>query len=334
MVRLVDHFTQQHDSIRGGIRDAMRLMRGAYSVVMMSESALYAFRDPHGVRPLVIGRLPDEKGWVFASETCALDIIGAEVVRDVAPGELIRVKGGVLEAAQAVPPEKPSLCIFEFVYFARPDSILQERTVYEARRSQGMALARTAPVEADMVIGVPDSGIPGAVGYAQGSGIPYGEGLVKNRYVGRTFISPTQSIRQQGIRMKLNPLRHIIKGQRIVVVDDSIVRGNTSKKLVQLLRDVGATEVHMRLTSPPVVWPCFYGIDTDSQDQLIAATHSVEEIAEFIGVDSLAYLPLDDLIASTGRPAEEFCSACFSGDYPIEVPDSIRRGKLRLEQDA
>ena len=334
MVRLVDHFTQQHDSIRGGIRDAMRLMRGAYSVVMMSESALYAFRDPYGVRPLVIGRLPGEKGWVFASETCALDIIGAEVIRDVAPGELIRVKGGVLEAEQAVPPEKPSLCIFEFVYFARPDSILQERTVYEARRYQGMALARTAPVEADMVIGVPDSGIPGAVGYAQGSGIPYGEGLVKNRYVGRTFISPTQSIRQQGIRMKLNPLRHIIKGQRIVVVDDSIVRGNTSKKLVQLLRDAGATEVHMRLTSPPVVWPCFYGIDTDSQDQLIAATHSVEEIAEFIGADSVAYLPLDDLIASTGRPAEEFCSACFSGDYPIEVPDSIRRGKLRLEQDA
>jgi amidophosphoribosyltransferase len=244
------------------------------------------------------------------------------------------VKGGVLEAEQAVPPEKPSLCVFEFVYFARPDSVLQERTVYEARRYQGMALARTAPVEADMVIGVPDSGIPGAVGYAQGSGIPYGEGLVKNRYVGRTFISPTQSIRQQGIRMKLNPLRHIIKGQRIVVVDDSIVRGNTSKKLVQLLRDAGATEVHMRLTSPPVVWPCFYGIDTDSQDQLIAATHSVDEIAEFIGVDSLAYLPLDDLIASTGRPAEEFCSACFSGEYPIEVPDSIRRGKLRLEQDA
>ncbi|MHB1017012.1 MAG: amidophosphoribosyltransferase [Coriobacteriia bacterium] len=332
MVRLVDHFTQQHDSIRGGIRDAMRLMRGAYSVVMMSEQALYAFRDPQGVRPLCIGRLPEDRGWVFASETCALDIIGAEFVRNVNPGELIRVKDGVFESEQAVPAEKRSLCVFEFVYFARPDSVLSGRSVYESRRSQGMALAKTAPVEADLVIGVPDSGIPGAVGYAQASGIPYGEGLVKNRYVGRTFISPTQSLRQQGIRLKLNPLRHIIEGKRLLVVDDSIVRGNTSKKLVQLLRDAGAAEVHMRLTSPPVVWPCFYGIDTDTQDQLIASSHTVEQIAEFIGADSLAFLDLDDLIASTGRDASELCTACFSGDYPIEIPDSLRRGKLRLEQ--
>lgn len=332
MVRLVDHFTQQHDSIRGGIRDAMRLMRGAYSVVMMSEQALYAFRDPQGVRPLCIGQLPEDRGWVFASETCALDIIGAEFVRNVNPGELIRVKDGVLETEQAVPAEKRSLCVFEFVYFARPDSVISDRSVYEARRSQGMALAETAPVEADLVIGVPDSGIPGAVGYAQASGIPYGEGLVKNRYVGRTFISPTQSIRQQGIRLKLNPMRHIIEGKRLLVVDDSIVRGNTSKKLVQLLRDAGAAEVHLRLTSPPVVWPCFYGIDTDTQDQLIASSHTVDEIAEFIGVDSLAFLALEDLVASTGRPADDLCTACFDGDYPIAIPDSLRRGKLRLEQ--
>jgi amidophosphoribosyltransferase len=334
IVRLVDHFTQAHGSIRGGIRDAMRMMRGAYSVVMMSEEALYAFRDPYGVRPLVLGRLHGDTGWVVASETCALDIVGAAYVRDVAPGELVRVRNGVLETEQAVPAEKPSLCVFEFVYFARPDSVMYDCTVYDSRRRQGMALASTAPVEADLVIGVPDSGIPGAVGYAQGSGIPYGEGLVKNRYVGRTFISPTQSLRQQGIRLKLNPLRHIIDGKRLVVVDDSIVRGNTSKKLVQLLRDAGAAEVHMRLTSPRVVWPCFYGIDTDTQEQLIAATHTLEEIRDFIGADSLAYLPLEDLVASTGRPAEDFCTACFSGDYPVEVPESVRRGKLRLEDDA
>jgi amidophosphoribosyltransferase len=334
MARLVDHFTQAHHSIRGGIRDAMRMMRGAYAVVLMSEEALYAFRDPNGVRPLVLGRLAEERGWVVASETCALDIVGAEYVRDVEPGELIRVKDGVLESEQAVPPGKPSLCIFEFVYFARPDSVLYDCSLYEARRRQGASLAATAPVEADLVIGVPDSGVPGAVGYAQASGIPFGEGLVKNRYVGRTFISPTQLLRQQGIRLKLNPLRHIIEGKRLVVVDDSIVRGNTSKKLVQLLREAGAAEIHMRLTSPQVVWPCFYGIDTDTQEQLIAATHDLEEIREFIGADSLAYLPLDELVASTGRPAAEFCTACFDGDYPIEVPESVRRGKLVLESDA
>ncbi len=331
MVRLVDHFTQMHGSIRGGIRDAMRMMRGAYAVVMMSEEALYAFRDPNGVRPLVLGQLPNDRGWIIASETCALDIVGAEFVRDVAPGEMIRIKDGILDSEQAVCAGTPGLCIFEFVYFARPDSVMNGSSVYEARRRQGMALARTKPVDADLVIGVPDSGIPGAVGYARASSLPYGEGLVKNRYVGRTFIAPTQSLRQQGIRLKLNPLKHIIAGKRLVVVDDSIVRGNTSKQLVQLLRDAGAAEIHMRLTSPPVVWPCFYGIDTDTQEQLIGATHTIEEIREFIGADSLAYLPLEDLVASTGHPAGEFCRACFDGEYPIEVPESVRRGKLSLE---
>ena len=332
MVRLVDHFTQVHNSIRGGIRDAMRMMRGAYSVVMMSEEALYAFRDANGVRPLVLGRLnAGRRGWVVASETCALDIVGAEFVRDVAPGELIRIKDGELESEQAVPPGTPSMCLFEFVYFARPDSVISDCSIYESRRLQGMALARVLPVDADLIIGVPDSGIPGAVGYARASRLPYGEGLVKNRYVGRTFISPTQSLRQQGIRLKLNPLRHIIEGKRLVVVDDSIVRGNTSKQLVQLLRDAGAAEIHLRLTSPPVMWPCFYGIDTDTQEQLIASSHTVEETCAFIGADSLAYLPLEDLVASTGRPAGEFCRACFDGEYPIEVPESVRRGKLALE---
>ncbi len=328
---LVGHFTQIHNTIRAGIRETMRLIRGAYAVVLVTESALYAFRDPYGVRPLVIGKLPDDGGWVIASETCGLDIIGAEHVRDLEPGEMVKVSANGFESEQAVPAEKPSLCMFEFVYFARPDSVLYDCTIYEARRRMGMALAKSSPVEADVVIGVPDSGVPAAVGYAEASGIPFGEGLIKNRYVGRTFISPTQSIRQQGIRLKLNPLRHVIEGKRLVVVDDSIVRGNTSRKLVQLLREAGATEVHMRITSPPVGWPCFFGIDTDSQEQLIGSALSVEEVGEHIGVDSLTYLSLDDMVAATGRTPGEFCLACFDGNYPIEIPEDVRRGKLALE---
>ncbi|MHB1341965.1 MAG: amidophosphoribosyltransferase [Coriobacteriia bacterium] len=326
---LVDHFTQKHGSIRGGIMETMRLIDGAYAVVLMSEETLYAFRDPHGVRPLSIGRLGD--GWVVASETCALDIIGAEYVRDVAPGEMIRIGSGGLTAEQAVPAKRQALCIFEFVYFARPDSVLNDCSLYEARMNMGAAMARSSPAEADLVIGVPDTGAPAAVGYAKESGIPYGEGLVKNRYVGRTFISPTQSLRQQGIRLKLNPLKHVIAGKRLVVVDDSIVRGNTTRKLVALLRESGAAEVHMRITSPPVVWPCFYGIDTDTQEQLIGAVKTVEEIREHIGADSLAYLSVEDMVAATGRPDNEYCLACFTGDYPIDIPDSVKRGKLSLE---
>lgn len=328
---LVGHFTQKHNTIREGIRETMRLIRGAYAVVLVTESALYAFRDPYGVRPLTIGKLADDTGWVISSETCGLDIIGAEHVRDLEPGEMVKISAAGLEAERAIPAEKPSLCMFEFVYFARPDSVLYDCTIYEARRKMGMALAKSSPVDADVVIGVPDSGVPAAVGFAEESGIPFGEGLIKNRYVGRTFISPTQSIRQQGIRLKLNPLRHVIEGKRLVVVDDSIVRGNTSRKLVQLLRDAGATEVHMRITSPPVRWPCFFGIDTDSQEQLIGSALSVEEIGEHIGVDSLAYLSLDDMVAATGRTSPEFCLACFDGEYPIDIPEGIRRGKLALE---
>ncbi|PKQ38392.1 MAG: amidophosphoribosyltransferase [Actinobacteria bacterium HGW-Actinobacteria-1] len=326
---LVDHFTQQHGSIRGGIRETMKYVRGAYSVVLMSEEAVYAFRDPYGVRPLSLGKLNDT--WVIASETCGLDIIGAEYVRDIAPGEMVKIGPEGLESEQAVPAEKPSLCIFEFIYFARPDSVLNDCNLYEARMRMGAAVARSSAVEADIVIGVPDSGVPAAVGYAKESGIPFGEGLVKNRYVGRTFISPSQSLRQQGIRLKLNPLRHVINGKRLIVVDDSIVRGNTSRKLVALLRESGATEVHMRITSPPVKWPCFYGIDTDTQEQLIAASKSVEEVREFIGADSLAYLSVPDMIESTGGTAAEYCAACFTGEYPVEIPDSVKRGKLSLE---
>jgi len=327
---LVGHFTQEHSHIREGIRETMRLIRGAYAVVIVTEEAIYAFRDQYGIRPLVLGKL-DDVGWVVSSETCGLDIVGAEFVRDIAPGEMIKISANGLEAEQAVPAEKPSLCIFEFVYFARPDSVMYDCTLYEARRNMGAFLAKEAPVEADLVIGVPDSGVPAAVGYAQASGVPFGEGLVKNRYVGRTFISPSQYLRQQGIRLKLNPLKHAIKGKRLVVVDDSIVRGNTSRKLVQLLRDGGAAEVHLRITSPPVVWPCFYGIDTDTQEQLIASSHSVEEVRDFIGADSLAYLSLDALVASTGTDKADFCCACFDGEYPVEIPEAVREGKLALE---
>lgn len=327
---LIGAFTQQHHHIRDGIRETMKLISGAYAVVLITEDALYAFRDPHGVRPLVLGKL-DDRGWVVASETCALDIVGADFIRDIAPGEAIKISAEGVESQQAVPAEKRSLCMFEYVYFARPDSVVDDCSMYEARHRMGIALAGEAPAEADLVMGVPDSGIPAAIGFAQGSGIPYGEGLAKNRYVGRTFISPSQTIRQQGIKLKLNPLKSAIEGKRLIVVDDSIVRGNTTKKLVKLLRDAGAAEVHMRITSPPVTWPCFYGIDTDTRDQLIGATHSIEEIREHIGADSLAYLSQDAMVDATGADKHDFCLACFDGEYPIGIPESIRRGKMALE---
>jgi amidophosphoribosyltransferase len=330
MTTLVGYFTLKTSHIREGIRETMKLINGAYAVVLTTENAVYAFRDPHGVRPLVIGKL-DDRGWVVASETCALDIVGAEYLRDVAPGEMLKISAAGIEAEQAIPSEKSSLCMFEYVYFARPDSEMGDCSLYEARHRMGAALAVESPVEADMVMGVPDSGIPAAVGYASAGSVPYGEGLAKNRYVGRTFISPSQTIRQQGIKLKLNPLKHAIRGKRLVVVDDSIVRGNTTKKLVALLREAGALEVHMRITSPPVVWPCFYGIDTDSQEQLIASRLSVEEIAEHIGADSLAYLSLEAMVAATGTCADDFCLACFNGEYPIDIPESVKSGKLALE---
>jgi len=333
MTTLVGYFTQKTNHIREGIRETMKLIKGAFAVVLTTENAVYAFRDPHGVRPLVLGKL-DSRGWIVASETCALDIVGAEFVRDVAPGEMIKISAAGVEAEQAVPAQKSSLCMFEYVYFARPDSEMGDCSLYEARRRMGEALAREAPADADFVIGVPDSGIPAATGFAHESGLPYGEGLAKNRYVGRTFISPSQTIRQQGIRLKLNPLKHAIRGKRLVVVDDSIVRGNTTQKLVALLREAGAAEVHMRITSPPVVWPCFYGIDTDTQEQLIASRLSVEEISAHIGADSLAYLSLDAMVDAAGGHKDNFCLACFDGQYPIEIPPSVKAGKLALEPSA
>ena len=325
--------TRRTGHIRGDIRLMMQQLHGAYAIVLATPTALYAFRDAHGIRPLSLGKLPDDRGWVVASETCGLDAVGAQFVRDVEPGEIVKVSAAGLESEQGMQPGKRAFCIFEYVYFARPDSVLDGEVVYHARRRMGRILAREAPVEADMVLGVPDSGVPPALGYAEESGIPYGDGIVKNRYVGRTFIQPTQEMRQMGIRIKLNPLPSMIRGKRIVVIDDSIVRGNTSKKLVEMLRDAGAVEVHLRIVSPEVMWPCFYGIDTDTQDQLISANLPHDEVCRYIGCDSLAFISLEGLHEAVESDHDGYCDACFSGEYPVAIPERLQR-KAFLEISA
>jgi amidophosphoribosyltransferase len=311
---------------------AMRVLpqlQGAFSFVMMDERTVFAARDPHGLRPLAIGKLPN--GFCFASETCALDIVGATYLREVEPGELVMVDDRGLRSRRFAETPRRALCVFEFVYLARPDSRLLGRTVHEARREMGGLLANEAPVDADMVIPVPDTGHSAAQGFAEASGIPYGEGMLKNRYVGRTFIEPSQSIRERGVKLKLNPIPDSVRGKRLVVVDDSIVRGTTTRQIVQTLREAGAAEVHMRITSPPVRWPCFYGIDMSTRQELVASDLSVEQVGEFIGADSLAYLSLDALVAATGSDKAGYCRACFDGEYPIPIPDRTPT-KLLLEK--
>jgi amidophosphoribosyltransferase len=304
-------------------------LRGAFCLVFMDEDTLYAARDPHGIHPLVLGRL--DRGWVVASETAALDIVGASFVREIEPGELLAIDAdGPRSRRFAV--AMPKGCIFEYVYLARPDTTISGRVVHEARVEMGRRLAREHPVEADLVIPVPESGTPAAVGYAQESGVCYGQGLVKNAYVGRTFIQPSQTIRQLGIRLKLNPLREVIRGRRLVVVDDSIVRGNTQRALVRMLREAGAAEVHVRISSAPVQWPCFYGIDFATRAELIATGLSVNEVRASIGADSLGYISLDGMVEATQRPAGRLCSACFTGEYPVPLPDTAHLGKHSLEQ--
>ena len=318
--------TRRTGHIRGGIRLMMQQLHGAYAIVLVTPIALYAFRDPNGIRPLSLGKLPNGRGWVVASETCGLDAVGAEFVRDINPGEIVKASAAGLESEQGIEPGRRACCIFEYVYFARPDSVFDGEVVYHARRRMGQILAREAPVAgADLVLGVPDSGVPPALGYAQASGIPYGDGIIKNRYVGRTFIQPTQEMRQMGIRIKLNPLPSMIRGKRLVVIDDSIVRGNTSKQLVAMLRDAGAAEVHLRIVSPEVLWPCFYGIDTDTRDQLISANMSHDEACRYIGCDSLEFISLDGLHQAIHAAHDGFCTACFSGDYPVAIPESLLR---------
>jgi len=315
----------------GGVEEAaariLPQVRGAYSLVFMDENTLYAARDPQGFRPLVLGRLA--AGWVVASETAALDIVGASFVREVQPGELISLdERGVRSRVFATP--APKVCLFEYVYLARPDTTIGGRGLHATRVEIGRTLAAEQPAVADLVIPVPESGTPAAIGYAEASGIPYGQGLVKNSYVGRTFIQPSQTIRQLGIRLKLNPLRDVIAGRRIVVVDDSIVRGNTQQAIVAMLREVGALEVHVRIASPPVKWPCFYGIDFATRDELVAGRYSVDEICAAIGADSLGYVTLDGLVAATQQRPGSLCRACFDGQYPVPVPES-ERGKHVLE---
>ena len=313
-------------SVEQAALEVLPTLRGAFSLVFMDEHTLYAARDAQGVHPLVLGRLA--RGWVVTSETAALDIVGASFVREIEPGEVIAIDEDGLRSAHFAVAE-PKGCLFEFVYLARPDTTISGRSVHSTRVAVGRRLAREHPVVADLVIPTPESGTPGAIGYAEESGIPYGVGLVKNAYVGRTFIQPSQTIRQLGIRLKLNPLRDVIRGKRLIVVDDSIVRGNTQRALVRMLREAGALEVHVRITSPPVKWPCFYGIDFASRAELIANGLDVDGVRASLGADSLGYVSLDGLIAATDQPRTRLCRACFDGEYPIPIPDIV--GKHVLE---
>jgi amidophosphoribosyltransferase len=296
---------------------ALRQVTGAYSLLILTPEALYAVRDPSGFRPLTIARLED--AWVVASETCALDLIEAKAERDVEPGEIVIIGKDGVRSMRPFPPAERLQCVFEYVYFARPDSVLWGRNVHTVRKALGRELAREHPVEADVVIPVPDSGSSAALGFSEESGIHYEMGLIRNHYVGRTFIEPQQGIRHFGVKVKLNPMREMLEGRRVVVIDDSIVRGTTSRKIVRMIRSAGAAEVHMRISSPPIQWPCYYGIDTPNRKELIGASHNVEEIRRYLGADSLGYLSLDGMLKATGSEPANFCHACFTGQYRVGI---------------
>jgi len=315
-------------SLEATALDVLARLRGAFCFVFMDEQTLYAARDPQGIRPLVLGRL--ERGWVVASESAALATVGASMIREVEPGELIVIDADGLRSHRFAEAD-PKGCVFEYVYLARPDATIAGRSVYEARVEMGRRLAMEHPVEADLVIPVPESGTPAAIGYAEASGIPYGQGFVKNAYVGRTFIQPSQTLRQLGIRLKLNALEPVIRGKRLVVVDDSIVRGNTQRAQIRMLREAGAAEIHVRISSPPVRWPCFYGIDFATRAELVATGLKVEEIRASIGADSLGYISEEAMMEATGQPRTRLCTACFTGDYPIKLPETNLLGKHFLE---
>ncbi len=317
--------------IEPAVEKTMKMLKGAYAILIMTEDRLIAIRDPYGIKPLSLGKIGDE--WVVASETCALDIVGAVFERDVEPGEMVVITKDGINSKQVIPAEKPSMCVFEFIYFARPDSYIYDCNLYSARKNMGIELARESSVDADIVIGMPDSGTPAAIGFAEESKVPYGEGLIKNRYVGRTFIQPDQTLRQLGVKMKLNPLKGAIKGKKIILVDDSIVRGNTCRQIVSVLKESGAKEVHVRISSPPITYSCYYGIDTDNSDQLIASNKSEEEIRSFLGADSLSYLSLDGLIKAMGLEKDHFCLACLNGSYPIPRTKELSISKTLLEKE-
>ncbi|MCO5319300.1 MAG: amidophosphoribosyltransferase [Microthrixaceae bacterium] len=323
-----EHGSDPEGALPAALSEVLPRFDGAFSLVVMDRSRIIGVRDPHGFRPLCLGRL--DGGWVLASETPALDTVGAHFVREIEPGEMVVIDGAGVRSSRPFADDRvdPRLCLFEFVYFARPDSELYGRNVHQARVRMGEHLAHQAPVEADLVMGVPESGIPAAEGYARTSGTPFGHGLVKNRYIGRTFIAPSQEMRSLGVRMKLNPLKENIAGRRLVVVDDSIVRGTTTRKMVEMLRESGAAEIHMRISSPPYRWPCFYGMDTGSRSELLAADMEISEIRDYLGVDTLSYLPLDALVEAVGAPGAGFCTACLTGEYPVPIPPEAGKGVL------
>jgi amidophosphoribosyltransferase len=322
------------------LKRVLPLVKGAYSLAILDEKHVIGVRDPFGFRPLVLGRMdPAEDdpegthsgGWLISSESAAIEVAGGVVIRDVEPGEIVILEQGKDPVSVRFAEGHERLCVFELIYFGRPDSYMMGRNLYESRRRMGVALAAEAPVEADIVVPVPDTGAPAAAGYAEGSGLPYREGMVRNRYSGRTFIQPSQGMRQRGVTVKLSPLREVVAGKRLIVVDDSIVRGTTTRQIVALLRKAGATEVHLRISSPPIHHPCFYGIDTQIETELIASTHSVEEIREFLGADSLSYLSIAGVLQGLDLPYDRFCFACFDGHYPVPVPYDTARHKFVLE---
>ncbi len=321
----------EEPSIEDAVAAAMRRLEGAYSTVILTGEAVVAFRDPHGVRPLALGRL-GEDDFVVASESCAFDIIGAKLLREVNPGEMVSMSARGLEVRQAVKPRRTSFCVFEQIYFSRPDSRLEGRVVQQIRGRMGELLWQEAPVDADLVIAVPDSGNPAAAGFSRASGIPKDDGLIKNRYVARTFIQPGKELRKHGLRLKFNPLPEIVEGKRVVVVDDSIVRGNTTRQIVGMLRDAGAEEVHLRISAPPIRHPCHYGVDMHTREEMVAHQRTVEEVGDHVGADSLAYLSLDGVYEAVGTPAEDHCDACFTGRYPLG--DGGGSDKWALEQIA
>ncbi|NQT67399.1 MAG: amidophosphoribosyltransferase [Actinobacteria bacterium] len=323
--------SSEKENIEDAIKDATGKIKGSYSLVILTKDKIFGIRDPHGFRPLVLGSL--EGSYVIASETCALDIIDAKFIREIDPGEIIVLDKDGMRSQMMLPVDRISMCVFELIYFARPDSYIHNKNMFEVRHRLGQELAKEFPADADLVIPVPDSGTPAAIGYSAESKIPYAEGFIKNRYIGRTFIQPKQETRELSVKLKLNPLRDIIQGKKLVVVDDSIVRGTTSNKIVKMLYNTGAKEVHMRITCPPLLYPCYYGVDMATKKEFIANHKTLEDIREFLKVDSLKYLTMSGLVKAVGESKEKFCFACFNGEYPVQIPENIESDKCSMDKE-
>jgi len=323
--------SSEKENIEDAIKEATGKIKGSYSLVILTKDEVFGIRDPHGFRPLVLGNL--DGSYVIASETCALDIIDAKFIREIDPGEIIVLDKDGMRSQMMLPVDRISMCVFELIYFARPDSYINNKNMFEVRHRLGQELAKEFPADADIVIPVPDSGTPAAIGYSAESKIPYAEGFIKNRYIGRTFIQPKQETREISVKLKLNPLRDIIQGKKLVVVDDSIVRGTTSKKIVKMLYNAGAKEVHMRITCPPLLYPCYYGVDMATRKEFIANHKTLEDIREFLKVDSLKYLTMSGLVKAVGESKEKFCFACFDGEYPVQIPENIESDKCSIDKD-